>query len=211
MADEIDNETKVIEDALGLVRADASKTAVRPDVPTAQPTTAEGRALAETLAPVAGLAPPVEPSPDLKRRVMASITPEARFAGMTERLRSLTGLDDDRLHALLRAAEDPRGRGWTDGPGEGIRWYLFKAGPLHDHAPAALVFCEPGVTFPEHRHRGAEWALVLEGGAHDSSGGQWSLGDLVEYAAGTSHSFTTGDTPLIAAVVAERGVVLPGR
>lgn len=211
MADQVDNETTVIEDALGLVRADETTKAVRPDVPTAHPTTPEGRAVAEELAPLGRLAQPVEPSTGLKRRVMESITSAGRFAGMTERLRSLTGLDEDRLHELLRAAEDPRSDGWTDGPADGIRWYLFKAGSARDHAPSALVFCEPGVTFPEHRHKGAEWALVLEGGAHDSSGGRWSLGDVVEYGPGTSHSFTTGDAPLIAAVVAERGVVLPGR
>lgn len=211
MADKNDKDTAAIEDALGLVRGDESTAGVRPDVPTSQPTTDAGRALADELSPLADLAEPVTPSADLKRRLMKSITREGRFEGQRDRLRTLTGLDGAPLDELLRAAEDPTGDGWTDGPGPGIRWYLFKAGPSRSRAPSALVFCEPGVTFPEHEHNGAEWALVLEGGAHDSSGGEWSLGDVVEYAAGSSHSFTTGDVPLVAAVVAERGVVLPGR
>lgn len=207
-----DVEIATIEDALGLVRADEhGAKGARPDVPTSQPVTPDGEALAVVVAPLAGLVEPVAPSAGLKRRVLASIAAATRLEGMRERLGALTGLDDAALTELLRAAEDPAGPGWTDGPGPGIRWYLFRAGAARDSAPSALVFCEPGVTFPEHDHTGHEWALVLDGGAHDSSGGEWSLGDVVEYDANTRHSFTTGDAPLLAAVVAERGVVLPGR
>lgn len=171
---------------------------------------AEASRLAAELSTLADAAEPVPPPPRLKRRILASITEDGRFSGMNDRLVSLTGLGQSRVDELLRAARDPGGPGWTDGPGPGIRWYLFRAGPSRDEAPSALVYCDPGVTFPEHRHRGTEWALILDGRAHDSAGGEWNLGDVVEAAAGSSHSFTTGDLPLLAAVVAQDGVVLPG-
>lgn len=166
------------------------------------------RALAAALA--AEDAPPVEPSAELRGRVLASVTSEGRFAGVSERLGAVADLSGERLREILEAARDPHGPGWTDGPAPGIRWYFFRPGPARAAAAAALISCEPGVTFPEHRHRGPETALILDGAAIDSSGDRWAIGDRIEFEGGTSHSFLTAEAPLLAAVVAEGGHRLRG-
>lgn len=175
----------------------------------------EIEALADTLAAeLAELAstPAVRPPIALRERVLAIARPESRLAGLAERFAELLDWPIERARGLLAESgslvrDEPRGESWIDGPGAGIRIRPLAPGARHGVALAGLVWCAPGSVFPQHRHHGPEWALVLSGEATDSGGTHWSVGDLVAQSAGSHHCFEIPGEgiPLLAAVVVRRG------
>lgn len=166
----------------------------------------EADALGEALARLAATDAP-EPPPALRERMLAATRPDALLDGFAQRMARLLDWPLARAQDLLRAGCDPRSTSWIDGPASGIRIRPLEPGPQHGPAVAGLVWCEPGSRFPAHRHRGAEWALVLSGHAVNSGGEHWSVGDRVHQPAGSAHSFAVpeGGVPLLAAVVVRGG------
>jgi quercetin dioxygenase-like cupin family protein len=171
----------------------------------------EARRIADDLSLLGLTVPAVAPSRALRDRVLAAVGAATRFAGLADRVRELVDLPDERVRELLAAAADPSAHPWEAGPAAGIRLLRFITGPRRGHARGALVHCRPGAVFPEHRHLGDERALILEGTVLDSSGAEWSVGDVVRLPGGTRHSFAARpDHVAVSVVVAEGGIELTG-
>ncbi len=148
------------------------------------------------------------PAPNrLRDRVLAIARPETALDGFADRTALLLDWPVERARRLLREGTDPATGDWSAGPARDIRVNRLEAGGGHGRSTAALLWCGPGATFPEHRHRDAEWALILSGTARNSDGGEWHPGDLVYQEAGSVHSFTTprDGAPLLVAVVVRDG------
>lgn len=151
--------------------------------------------------------PAFPPRAQLRERVLAATRRDGTLDGFSDRVALLLDWPRARIASLMRSV-DPADVTWVDGPGAGIRIRPLEPGPRHGSAVAGLVWCAPGSVFPEHRHHGPEWALVLAGAARNSAGEHWSVGDLVYFPAGTIHSFAipAGGVPLLAVVVIRRGL-----
>jgi putative transcriptional regulator len=148
---------------------------------------------------------PVEPSPEVKARLLAS-TGGGRFAAFAPPIATMFEVTVDRAHELLGLIE--RSASWKRQL-PGIEVIRFSGGPGVAGADCAFVRIAPGATFPMHAHVGREVAIVLAGRVHDATedrvfdaGGSWEL------AAGTRHALVgQGEEPCVCAVCAHDGVV----
>ena len=76
----------------------------------------------------------------------------------------------------------------------------LEGGPRAAQANCYLAHFAPGLSFPEHRHRGHESVLLLEGSYTDRSGTVFRSGDMHEMTEGSEHGFVVAaDEPCIAA------------
>lgn len=154
---------------------------------------------------------PMEPDPSLRRRVLASLESDSRFEGFAGRFARLFDLPEARARELLRTAEAPEAGGWVDAPVPGVRLLHFPGGERVATADCGFVRLAPGSVFPAHRHRGAEWTLVLAGRAEEDGGEIWLPGDLVVREGGSIHGFRcVGDEPYLFAVVLHGGIEAVG-
>jgi putative transcriptional regulator len=64
----------------------------------------------------------------------------------------------------------------------------IRGGDASETIELVLAELQPGVWFPNHRHRGREASLVLEGGYKDSTGTLCHAGNLQIKEAGSEHS-----------------------
>jgi anti-sigma factor ChrR (cupin superfamily) len=153
--------------------------------------------------------PPVEPSDALRRRVLASVVETSRFEGFVERFARLFDLPEARAREVLGAARAVEGEAWVEAPIPGVRLCHFQGGRRVESADCGLVHLAPGTSFPSHRHRGAEWTLVLAGSAREDGGEVWRPGDLVVREADSVHGFRAlDDEPYLFAVVLHGGIEL---
>jgi quercetin dioxygenase-like cupin family protein len=154
---------------------------------------------------------PLQPSPALRRRVLAAARAATRFEGFVERFARLFDLHERRAREILASAGDVHGQGWVDAPLAGVRLYHFPGGERVSTADCGLVHLAPGTAFPAHRHRGSEWVFVLAGSAQEEGGGLWLPGDLVIRDAGSVHAYrAVGDDPFLFAVVLRDGIEIVG-
>jgi putative transcriptional regulator len=148
----------------------------------------------------------VAPSERLRSAVLGSIASASRLAGFGDRLATFFDLAPARAGELLREAAG-EAAGWeTLTPG--ARLFHLAGGPRVVGADCGLVRIEPGVRFPQHRHLGDEWSLILAGEAEEEgSGARWAPGDLVLRSAESVHAFrAVGSEPLVFAVVLQGGL-----
>jgi anti-sigma factor ChrR (cupin superfamily) len=77
----------------------------------------------------------------------------------------------------------------------------------------ALIRMAPGCGYPEHRHRGEEHVLVLQGGYRDALG-EHRAGDMVVYEDRSTHAPLAldgpGAEPCVLLALAHEGVTLLG-
>jgi putative transcriptional regulator len=144
-----------------------------------------------------GLSPsnPAPPSPPsrLREQILAATSAgPSRMSGLGRRFARLFQLDEAQAQALLERTTSDGGWAYT-GP---ISFFHFVAGgDLSSQAEAGVIRLTPGTTFPLHRHRGTEYALVLSGALRDEQSGRHGLpGDLFEMADGTTHAVTCTST-----------------
>jgi anti-sigma factor ChrR (cupin superfamily) len=76
----------------------------------------------------------------------------------------------------------------------------LKGGPRSADATCYLAHFAAGLSFPDHRHRGHEAVLLLEGSYTDRNGRVFRSGDSHEMTEGSEHGFVVApDEPCIAA------------
>ena len=95
-------------------------------------------------------------------------------------------------------------------PGVAIHFY---ASDRRSGRVLALIRMDPGCGYPEHRHRGEEHVLVLQGGYRDARG-EHRAGAIVAYEDRSVHEPValghTGDPPCVLLALAHEGVTLLG-
>ena len=148
----------------------------------------------------------VEPSPEVKVRVLASIG-GGRFAGFAASIAAMFEVSVDRAHELLGLIE--RSASWrTQLPG--VEMIGFKGGASLGRADCGFLRLAPGTTFPLHAHVGEEQALVLTGRVHDTTNDRvLGPGEAWRLAPGTRHALVgqSSDEWCICAVCARGGIV----
>ena len=163
----------------------------------------------EGLEATALASPEVAPSPRLRETILASLGPATRFEGLRERLSTFLDLSAKSTRELVaEIAHVARRDGpWEDDQVPGLRLLHFDGGVRVAEAHCGLVHIEPGTLYPPHRHRGDEWAFILQGCAEEDSGAVWRPGDLVHQPAGSTHAFrVVGNEPFVFAVVLYEGL-----
>ena len=91
---------------------------------------------------------------------------------------------------------------WEQTPWPGVKFLHLPGGTRIATADAGFVRLSPGAQFPEHRHGGHEWTLVLQGEFTDSVKGNYLPGDLIHQPPGSQHAYSAhGTQELIFAVV----------
>jgi quercetin dioxygenase-like cupin family protein len=150
----------------------------------------------------------LEPSPELRARLLASVAPETRFAGYEARLSQLFDLPVERVRELTAAIARVAGAPWDDDVVPGVRLLHFTGGERCAAAHCGIVHLAPGVRYPRHRHEQREWTFVLSGIAEEEGTGRRLLpGDLDEQPPGSDHAFrAVGSEPFVFAVVLFGGI-----
>jgi putative transcriptional regulator len=144
----------------------------------------------------------IEPSADLRSRLLASVAPGSVLAGFAPRLATFFDLPRERAEAILGAAGDPAGAAWVGTPLAGVRLQHFDGGPRFAGKDCGLVHLAPGTAFPVHAHVGDEWNLMLSGTIEEDSGERWEAGDIVIRTDGSRHAFrAVGPSPAVFAVI----------
>jgi anti-sigma factor ChrR (cupin superfamily) len=164
----------------------------------------ESAAIDELVASVGYAAPPLEMSPELRARVLASTGP-SRFAPVRDKLAALFDLGREATDALLDTLD--YNSTWKAGPLPGLRLARGQAGPAHEGSYAGFLRLQAGMRFPAHRHVGDESLLVLTGGLRLSSGRVMHAGDREDSAPGSTHDLVIlDDEECIVAVVQHGGI-----
>ena len=160
-------------------------------------------ALSEALAGSAGWLAPVEPSPAVRARLLASVGASSpastRWSPFVAELARLFDLSTEAVRAVFARADDARA--WL-GFAPGVQYQHFTPGPRLASAAgveAGLVRLDPGVRFLRHRHVGGpEITFVLEGTMRDGDRSH-GPGSAVTWEQGTAHDY---------AASAENGLVI---
>lgn len=127
-----------------------------------------------------------------------------RYAPFFGRLSDLWQLPEARVVSELARAANPKS--WRRTVLRGVRTFTLERPEASRGQRALLLSLEPGLTFPQHEHRGAERVLVLEGAYADDAGCVVQAGDEQSMAPGSEHALhILGDAPCVAAV-SEQGV-----
>jgi quercetin dioxygenase-like cupin family protein len=143
---------------------------------------------------------PITPGEHSLGRLMQVIAePPLRYAPFYDRLGVLWDLPEERVVDALARARDERE--WRRAPLPGLKLLRLEGGPRAASANCYLAHFAAGLSFPEHRHRGTESVLVLEGSYTDRGGQVYRSGDVHEMSEGSEHGFLVApDEPCVAAV-----------
>jgi mannose-6-phosphate isomerase-like protein (cupin superfamily) len=154
------------------------------------------------------LVTPIEPSPAVKSRLLASVGGGAldRFA---QRLGALFDVTVDKARELLGLIERPAS--W-EAQAPGIALVHFSGGPAYAAADCGFVRLAPGAIFPFHKHLGDEACVVLEGALYDGTNNRMlEAGDDYFQVAGTEHALINrGSVDCVFAARAMHGIEVAG-
>ena len=145
---------------------------------------------------------PAAPPADLRARLLASHERGGRYGIFADRIARLFDLSLPDAEALMKRIESPSE--WNAFLVDGVEMIPVAAGPKCEGAIATLVRLQPGVTFPEHTHRGDETMLVLDGGFREpaNDGEEAWRGDELFRGDGSDHALVAlPGVPCIAAVL----------
>jgi len=145
---------------------------------------------------------PAAPPADLRARLLASHERGGRYGIFADRIARLFDLSLPDAEALMKRVESASE--WNAFLVEGVEMIPVAVGPKCKGAIATLVRLQPGVTFPEHTHRGDETMHVLDGGfrEHANGGEEAWRGDELLRADGSDHALMAlPGVPCIAAVL----------
>jgi mannose-6-phosphate isomerase-like protein (cupin superfamily) len=154
------------------------------------------------------LAPPIEPSPAVRSRLLASAGggPLERFA---QRLGALFDVTVERARELLGLIERPAS--W-ESQAPGIALVHFDGGAAYAAADCGFIRLAPGAVFPFHKHLGDEACVVLEGAVYDGTNDRlFEAGEACFQPAGTEHALINkGSVDCIFAARAMHGIEVAG-
>ncbi|MBX3226999.1 MAG: cupin domain-containing protein [Labilithrix sp.] len=144
---------------------------------------------------------PAEATVSLRDRLLASRTRKGRYGLFVDRVARLFDLPVPETEALLARIESDEAWGPFLVPGTAI--IPVVAGPRRAGAIATMVRVAPGVTFPEHTHRGVETMVVVDGGFVEAgSPVETWRGEEITRDDGTSHALVgLPGVPCVAAVL----------
>lgn len=127
-----------------------------------------------------------------------------RYAPFFGRLSELWQLPEPQVVRELSRAATPAS--WRRTVLRGLQTFAVELPESSRGRRAHLLRFEPGLTFPQHQHRGAERVLVLEGAYADDTGHEVRAGEQQCMAPGSQHRLhILGSVPCVAAV-SEQGV-----
>jgi anti-sigma factor ChrR (cupin superfamily) len=170
---------------------------------------AEYRISAEALADLALSLPRTAPSPDVRARVLESVSKTNRFEMFAARVAELIDVGVEKARALLGNIDDATM--WVATRVPGVFSYDLPVGPAAADAVVGFVRIRPGDVFPDHEHMGDEANLVLQGSAVDATGRILRRGDLVRMSLGTHHELRARSGPdFIYLGVAHKGFLMFG-
>ena len=150
---------------------------------------------------------PVDPPPDIERRLIASVG-GGRYERFAARFAALFDLAIDPVRELFGRMERP----WPAPEAPGVSLIHFQGGPAWAAADCGIVRIEPGSTFPWHTHLGEEHILVLAGTVRDHEGRLYGPGMELISAQGSSHDASVhGNDPAIFVARALNGIELGRR
>jgi ChrR Cupin-like domain len=154
------------------------------------------------------LAEPIEPSPDVKARLLASAG-GGMFERFAQKLGALYDVTVDRAREILGLID--RAASWEPQV-PGIALVHFDGGPAYAAADCGFVRLAPGAIFPFHKHLGDEACLVLEGAVFDATNGRMiEAGDDYFQKEGTQHALINkGSVDCIFAARAMHGIEVGG-
>jgi len=154
------------------------------------------------------LASPIEPSPAVRSRLLASAGggPLERFA---QRLGALFDVTVERARELLGLIERPAS--WEP-QAPGIALVHFDGGAAYAAADCGFIRLAPGAIFPFHKHLGDEACVILEGAVHDGTNARLiEAGEEYFQPAGTEHALINrGSVDCIFAARAMHGIEVAG-
>lgn len=151
----------------------------------------------------------VAPSPEVKRRLMASVG-AGRFEAFSDRLVRMFDVTLDRARELLGLIERPAS--WIPQVVPGISFVDFEGGPAAAAADCGFVRLKPGTMFPPHTHLGEEVTMILAGQVRDVTADR-VIGPGEDYVRpqGTTHYLICiGDEDCIYASRANNGIEIGG-
>jgi len=150
----------------------------------------------------------LEPSPDVKTRLLASVGggPFERFA---QRLGSLFDVTVDRAREFLGLIARPAS--W-EVQAPGIALVHFDGGPAWAAADCGFIRLTPGAIFPFHKHLGEEVCVVIEGAVFDPTNNRLiEAGDDYSQPIGTEHALINkGSVDCIFAARVMHGIEVAG-
>lgn len=135
------------------------------------------------------LAPAVSPPPQLAERLVAAVGGADRFARHAPQVAQLFDVDEPSARALLRSLAQSDESAWQPGPVPEVQLVRVPAGPARAGSLAGFARLRAGTRFPDHRHRGHESVLVLQGGMREDSGEEFWPGELNAQPDGSAHGF----------------------
>ncbi|HVR62146.1 MAG TPA: cupin domain-containing protein, partial [Polyangia bacterium] len=151
----------------------------------------------------AGLAP-VQPSPEVRARLVHSVGGVERFAPFFAAMAEALDLSVDAIRRLTLRIDRPNE--WEAGPRPGIQLIHFRPGPRMAAAvDAGLVRMTPGTVFPRHRHLGFEWNMVLEGTLVDGDR-VYRPGQVFCYENQSAHEYSAGPDRDLVMIAVHHGI-----
>jgi mannose-6-phosphate isomerase-like protein (cupin superfamily) len=151
---------------------------------------------------------PLEPSPAVKARLLASVG-GGRLERFAQRMGELFDVTVDRARELLGLIERPLS--W-EAQAPGIALVHFDGGPAYAAADCGFIRLAPGAIFPFHKHLGDETCVVIEGAIYDPTNNRLlDAGDDYFQPAGTEHALINkGSVDCIFAARAMHGIEVAG-
>lgn len=126
-----------------------------------------------------------------------------RFAA---RIAALTDLAEAHVRGLLAQWEEAAV--WSEAS-PGVSIFHFEGGPATVGAITGFVRIEAGGAFPEHRHLGREWNLVITGSLVLPGGRLVRAGEVVEMEPGSSHAVgATAEEAVVYLAVSLEGIAI---
>lgn len=156
----------------------------------------------EILEMVAVSEEPIEPSQNLRKKLIESLNESTPFHGFVDRFMTLFDLDRKNVESLFDKIVNNPDSIFETSVLPKTSLYFFDGGPQVAESTCGIVKVKAGNVFPAHQHQDKEWMLILQGTATDQSGVEYLPGDYIISDKDDSHALRIGkEKDLIFAVV----------